>query len=292
MNDFKFDPGLHNESSSDNTFYTSAFHNTKTRVPVQKENEAQIRPVNKTKAGQDRTHGYALNHRISMCSVIFGYADEELKVLLMDADSQYDGAPGVDPVNYPLALPGCLASPNQTLEISAREMIQELTGDENFFIEQVYSFGNPAKTTTLDEAQPDTWEITIAFFALVNVSDRNPGSSFYLSPAKWYPLSQVSELSPYQNKIVTKALSTLRFEIRHFPIAFELLPEKFTLAQVQSLYEAISGKKLDKRNFRKKLKALNLISPAGEKVKNVIARPSELFVFNRDVYSDSHNSIL
>ena len=99
-------------------------------------------------------------------------------------------------------------------------------------------------------------------------------------------------MSQYQGRIVEKALATLRFEIRHFPIAFELLPEKFTLAQVQSLYQAISGKMLDKRNFRKKLKALNLVSPAGEKIKNVIARPSELFVFNRNIYSDSHNSIL
>ena len=237
------------------------------------------------KGAATNTLSNALNHRISMCCVVFGYQDEQLKVLLLNDEDA-------------VSLPGCLANNNQTLETSARQIIGELSGAENFFLEQVYSFGNPpvGESKTIQEEtdilSATAWEITVAFFALLNTVEgsANPVTSY--RGAKWFSLNEIRDLNAGQKRIVEKALATLRFDIRYFPIAFELLPEKFTLTQVQSLYEAISGKKLDKRNFRKKLKALNLILPAGEKQKNSIARPSELFVFNRDIYSDSHNSIL
>jgi 8-oxo-dGTP diphosphatase len=295
MSDFKFNPGLPHEGSNENSFYTNPTLGNKSTSLQQKKKDVETAKhafTVKTKTGGAAViNSAAINHRISMCSVIFGYEEDELKILLVDTDT----VNGVEFGNDNRVLPGCLATANQTLENSAREMIEELTGAENFFIEQVYSFGNPARGGEAEAAGsgtlPDTWEITVAFFALVKIPEGISYSS-YVNGAKWYSITEAAALSPYQNKIVEKALATLRFEIRHFPIAFELLPEKFTLAQVQSLYQAISGKKLDKRNFRKKLKALNLVSPAGEKIKNVIARPSELFVFNRNIYSDSHNSIL
>jgi len=285
MNDFRFDPGLLDEGSNENSFYTGSTQNGRTAHLLQKKQTEGLKQVS-SKVADNGGIGVntGLNHRISMCSVVFGYDEDELKILLLEAQGAED--------KFKLVLPGCLATANQTLENSARAMITELSGAENFFMEQVYSFGNPARVSAAGQSdEPNTWEITVAFFALVNIPASPPYNSSAYEP-KWYSLSKANSLSPYQNKIVDKALSTLRFEIRHFPIAFELLPEKFTLAQVQSLYQAISGKKLDKRNFRKKLKALNLVSPAGEKIKNVIARPSELFVFNRDIYTDSHNSIL
>jgi 8-oxo-dGTP diphosphatase len=273
VNDFKlYPPGLDEGGNHERTFYA---HNTVVHETEKK--KSTLKPVT----------GTALNHRISMCCVVFGYEEGELKILLLE------GSEG----EAMLELPGRPATENQTLEISARQMVHELSGCESFFIEQLYSFGNPGGVLTNGKPTGkgpliNTWEITVAFFALLNADSASPSYAFSNSGAKWYSLDQIIELSAHQNRIVTKALATLRFEICHFPIAFELLPEKFTLLQVQSLYEAISGKKLDKRNFIKKLKTLNLVLPSGEKQKNAIARPSGLFVFNRDVYTDSHNSIL
>ena len=285
MNDFKFyPPGLDTGSSSERAFYPDTNTvNSAVQSEVEK-NKGKI-SLNKHINGV-AVNNTALNHRISMCCVVFGYEDDELKVMMLESGEE-DG--------QGFELPGCLATGNQTLEASARQMVYELSGNERFFIEQVYSFGNPGgvlSNKSDKDILTDTWEITVAFFALLNADSASPSYAFSNSGARWYSLSQISGLSAYQNRIVTKALATLRFEIRHFPIAFELLPEKFTLQQVQNLYEAISGKKLDRRNFRKKLKALNLVLPSGEKQKNIIARPSELFVFNRDAYNDSHNSIL
>ena len=285
MNDFKFyPPGLETGSSSERAFYPdSNTVNTTVQSEVEKSRGRVI--VNKHMNGV-AVNDTALNHRISMCCVVFGYEDDELKVMMLETGDEHG------PV---LELPGGLATGNQTLEATARQMGYDLSGNERFFIEQVYSFGNPGgvlSNKTDKDILTDTWEITVAFFALLNADSASPSYAFSNSGARWYSLSQIAELSAYQNRIVAKALATLRFEIRHFPIAFELLPEKFTLQQVQNLYQAISGKKLDRRNFRKKLKALNLVMPSGEKQKNIIARPSELFVFNREAYNDSHNSIL
>ena len=287
MSDFKFPPnGLDEEGTARQPFYTGVnVSNTNTVKDASLQSSSKSLPqTGKQFVNGNEAQAAGLNHRISMCSVVFGYESDELKVLMLEADAENDSN------TTKLKLPGALATANQTLEVSARQMIQDLTGAEQFFVEQVYSFGNPARSD--EHASANTWEITVAFFALLNADSTMPNPVFLGSGARWFSLNEVKQLSEYQNKIVAKALATLRFEIRHFPIAFELLPQKFTLAQVQNLYEAISGNKLDKRNFRKKLKALNLVLPAGEKQKNIIARPSELFVFNRSAYSDSHNSIL
>jgi len=289
VSDFKIYPSGPDEGSSNERFFYSSIEQ-RTKKPStsgnQLANKSKTKKQAKTDAGKTATvNEVALNHRISMCCVVFGYEEDELKVLLLETDNN---------MGVGLTLPGCLAADNQTLEGLARQMVSDLSGAEKFFLEQVYSFGMPPKpgAATSEEMRADAWEITVAFFALLNADSTAANPAFSSQKAKWYSLTEVSGLSLHQKRIVDKALDTLRFEIRYFPIAFELLPEKFTLTQVQSLYEAISGKKLDKRNFRKKVKALNLIAPAGEKQKNNIARPSELFVFNRDFYSDSPNSIL
>ena len=287
MSDFKFPPnGLDEEGTARQPFYTGVTVSDTNAVKdvLLQGNGKSVPQTSKQLANSNEAPATGLNHRISMCSVVFGYENDELKVLMLEADADCNHKAGK------LKLPGALATANQTLESSARQMIEDLTGVKQFFVEQVYSFGNPAGNH--EQSAANTWEITVAFFALLNADSTMPNPIFLGSGARWYSLNEVKQLSEYQNKIVAKALATLRFEIRHFPIAFELLPQKFTLAQVQSLYEAISGNKLDKRNFRKKLKALNLVLPAGEKQKNIIARPSELFVFNRGAYADSHNSIL
>jgi len=277
VNDFKiYPPGL-DAGSNERPFYND------NNAPANEKSDDNTSLTKRRAAGET---GEVLNHKISMCCIVFGYEEGELKILLLESEA---GSP------FALELPGGLATSNQTLETSARQMVADLSGSERFFIEQVYSFGNPGGVlSNLGNNEPlgNTWEITVAFFALLNADSTSPSYAFTSSGAKWYSLKQINQLSAYQNMIVTRALNTLRFEIRHFPIAFELLPEKFTLLQVQSLYEAISGKKLDKRNFRKKLKSLNLVLPSGEKQKNIVARPSELFIFNRETYADSHNSIL
>ena len=292
MSDFKFyPPGLEDSGSQERNFYPDVAHST-VNISKNNEREPERKPLAKTRPADAATSNTALNHRISMCSVVFGYIDDELMVLLLESDQ----AEAKDQ-KARLELPGGLATENQTLESSARQLVQQLSGQESFYMEQVYSFGNPGKSLNIElvndnDTSPPTWEITVAFFALLNAETTNINQVSQSKSAGWYSLKQIKHLSPYQNQIVAKALATLQFEIRYFPIAFELLPEKFTMAQVQSIYEAISGKKLDKRNFQKKVKALRLIRPSGQKQRNMVARPSQLFVFNRDAYDDSHNSIL
>ena len=108
---------------------------------------------------------------------------------------------------------------------------------------------------------------------------------------KWYPLKQVPKLALNHNQVLDKALETLRFKLKYFPLAFELLPEKFTLGQAQGLYEIISGKKLDKRNFRKKLTSQDLLVQLKEKQKGVAHKPALYYRFNFDAYMQQQSDI-
>lgn len=201
--------------------------------------------------------------------VVFGFDEGALKILLIRR--------GIAPFKNQWALPGGFVKPEETLDDAARRELQEETGLREIYLEQLYTFG---------EIQRDPRErvISVAYFALVRRADYLPEASTDADEAAWFEAGETPRLAFDHTEILKTALERLRGKIRWQPVGFELLPEKFTLTQFQGLYEAILGRALDKRNFRKKLLALSLLSPLDEHTTAGSRRPAQLFRFDRGRY--------
>ena len=231
---------------------------------------------------------FELNPHVSVDCVIFGYDFDELKELLIERNYPVNEALPNGARVTDWVLPGNLVRDDEDLDASARRILKELTGLENIFMEQFYAFGDPNRVRKEQDkdwlqsmrAQPEARVITIAYFALVKLNDYVPKPDSFARKFEWYSVNQIPKLAFDHNQIVVKALQTLRFKLKHYPIAFELLPPEFTLSQVQKLYEAISGQALDKRNFRRKMKSLNLLVPLNQKQKGVSHKPALVYKFN------------
>ena len=171
----------------------------------------------------------------SVDNIIFGFDNGELKVLLIKR--------GTDPYNGLWALPGDLVYPNEDLETAANRVLNELTGLKRVYLEQVYSFGAV-------DRHPLGRVITIAYFSLVKISDFVIVPSSFAQKAQWHKVrdAQQLELAFDHNAILDKCFEALKTRVRYRPVGFELLPPKFTLTELQHLYEAILRTKLDKRN--------------------------------------------
>ncbi len=227
-----------------------------------------------------------LNPRISVDCVIFGFDLNQLKVLVIersisDSDKQI------------LTLPGDLIYEAENLEIAADRVLFELTGLETIFLEQVGAFGDTdrlnkeadKKWLRAVREEPEARVITIAYFSLVNIHEYAPQASSFAKSAAWIPLNEIDELAFDHFDILQTALKKLKNKIRIQPVGFNLLPEKFTLSQLQKLYEAILGRELDKRNFRRKMLKLQLVEMLEERQEKVPHKPSQYFKFNETNYN-------
>ena len=201
--------------------------------------------------------------------VVFGFEDSALKVLLIRR--------GIEPFRDCWALPGGFVRTDETLDEAARRELVEETALENVYLEQLYSFGAVAR-------DPRERVVSVAYFALVRSADHLPAASTDAAEADWFDVAEVPELAFDHSEILAVALARLRGKIRWQPVGFELLPGKFTLTRIQALYEAILGRELDKRNFRKKLLALDLLVPLDETTTASSRRPAQLFRFDRRKY--------
>ena len=152
-----------------------------------------------------------------------------------------------------------------------------MTGVSNIYLEQLRAFGDT-------ERYPTKRVITIAYFALVKPEDYTLHAGFTASEAKWFKVSEIPGLPYDHGKILKAGLNHLRHKVRHEPIGFNLLPKKFTLLQLQELYEAILEKKLDKPNFRRKLMKMNLLEVCKEKQTDVSHRAASLYRFDKKIY--------
>jgi 8-oxo-dGTP diphosphatase len=121
--------------------------------------------------------------------------------------------------------------------------------------------------------------VTIAYYSLIKIDESN-----VTEKTLWHPIENLPELIFDHNQIINRALEILRREIRTEPVCFELLPKKFTIRQMQNLYEAILGEKLDNRNFRKKIRPMEFLIPLSDKEKNVNHKPAQLFRFDKKLY--------
>jgi 8-oxo-dGTP diphosphatase len=200
--------------------------------------------------------------------VVFASENRELKALLVQRTHP--------PFPQAWALPGGFLH-DESLDDAAGRYLREQVGLRDVFMEQLYTFGE------LDR-DPRERVVSVAYYALVRVPDRRRRAQTDVAGARWFGIDELPHLAFDHELIVDRAHARLRARLRHAPLAFELLPPRFSLTQLQLLYETVLGTSLDKRNFRKKLAALDFIVETGELEANVQRRRARLFRFDRRRY--------
>jgi 8-oxo-dGTP diphosphatase len=204
--------------------------------------------------------------------VVFGVTFESggpaLRVLLIER--------GGKPFQGAMALPGGFVHIDETLDDAARRELSEETGLGDVFLEQLYTFGAV-------DRDPRGRVVSVAYYALVNLADHRVQSGSDARAARWLPVQDARGLAFDHDAVLAIALERLRAKVRYQPIGFELLPERFTLSQLQALYEAILGEPLDKRNFRKRFLAMGLLAEAGTE-RGVPHRAARLYRFDKRRY--------
>ncbi|QMW00583.1 NUDIX hydrolase [Spirosoma foliorum] len=235
-------------------------------------------------------HKQYLSH-LSIDPVIFGYHDQQLKILLL----RWRGLNG-------WGLPGGFIRKREPLSQAANRILQERTGLDNVFLQQFQVFGDSPyrlqernaqefANTYGFEVDTDHWlferTLSISYFALVDYSRVSVTTDFFTDGYQWCDVSEIPSLLFDQNEVVEKALATLRLQIYHQPIGYNLLPDKFTLPEIHSLYETILGKKLDPWNFGKKLVSLGLINKLDERRSIGAHRSPYLYQFDKEAYENA-----
>lgn len=209
---------------------------------------------------------------VAVDSIIFGYDEggRELKLLLLKRNFQ--------PAMGEWSLMGGFLNKEESIDSAAKRILHQLTGLSDVYMEQLYSFGEI-------DRDPGDRIISVAYFALIKINDsdlelvKNHG-------ATWVPISSLPQLIFDHNQMVERAMKKLQVRARTQPIGFELLPEKFTIPQLQGLYEAIYNKPLDKRNFRRKLLAMDLLEKQEEKEKESSRKGAWYYRFDEKKYED------
>ena len=209
---------------------------------------------------------------VTVDNVIFGFDKEGLKVLLIKR--------GEEPFLDAWALPGYFMLEKEDLDTAAQRVLKQLTGLEDVYLEQVNSFGAV-------DRHPSGRVLTVAYYSLIKIKayQFNPQSDVSRF-VKWVKLSEAKELAFDHYKILMACFQRLKRRLRTEPVGFELLPRKFTLSELQHLYEEILETKLDKRNFRKKIISMKLLVDLGETQKAVAHRPAKLYKFDKAKYNE------
>ena len=200
--------------------------------------------------------------------VIFGFNGSGLEVLLIQR--------GIEPFIGHWALPGGFVEENENLEDAARRELAEETGLGNVFLEQLFTFGKPGR-------DPRGHVVSIAYYALVRPEQHPAKGDSDAREARWFPVGQLPPLAFDHTEILATATARLRGKVRYQPIGFELLPKRFTLTELQTLYEAILGRHVDKRNFRKKVMAFDFLVGLDDFTSGP-HRPARLYRFDRRKY--------
>ena len=203
--------------------------------------------------------------------VIFGFDGGELKVLLIERN--------IEPYNGYWALPGGFIDMNEDAETCARRKLREETALENVYIEQLFTFSSV-------DRDPRYRVISIAYYALVKLSDYPARAGSGAGHVQWFPLSEVPVLAFDHAGILEMAKQRLKGKIKYQPIGFELLPEKFTLPELHKLYEMVLETPLDRRNFRKKMLSFNLLIDSNEWAKGAPNRAAKLYRFDKQKYEE------
>lgn len=200
--------------------------------------------------------------------IIFGFDQDNLKILLIKRD--------FEPEKGKWSLMGGFLRPDETLDDAASRILQKLTGLHDIYLDQLRSFSQP-------ERDPVDRTVSTAYYALINIEEHNQELTKKHS-AEWFNIQDIPSLIFDHNEMIRQAIKRLRYKASVEPIGFELLPEKFTMRQLQKLYEAILGQKLDKRNFIKKILSQDVLIKLDEKDMTSSKKGSFLYKFDAEKY--------
>jgi len=220
---------------------------------------------------------------VSVDCVVFGYSNEKLKVLLIKRKAIQNVS------TEQFALPGDLVEENESLDDAAEKILFSLTKIDGIFLKQFHTFGDPNRVSAIKDQEwlrafrknPEARVVTVAYFALVKSEDYQPVPSSFAGETQWTPINEVPMLAFDHNKILDSAYQALKEKLIEKQMGFELLPKKFTLTELQTLYETILNVKYDKRNFRKSHKGKPFLKELNEKVKGVAHRPANLYTYKK-----------
>lgn len=209
---------------------------------------------------------------MSVDCVIFGYTDADLYVALRECN--------MPPYEGEFSLVGDLLKNDEDLDSAAYRIVSERTNLENIYLEQVQCFSNLKR-------HPLGRVITVAYYSLLKIDDYHALEEKDHSLI-WTNVNEVDKLAFDHKEIFNTCLTKLRKQIKEHPIGFNLLPKKFTINQLQQLYEVVLGMEFDKRNFRRKLKSLDVIMDLNESEKDVAHRPAKLYAFDLEKYETAN----
>lgn len=214
------------------------------------------------------TYEYA-RAALTVDCVVFGVDEQELKLLLIQR--------GNAPFLGTWALPGGFVHVDEPLEAAAARELQEEAGVAPLFLEQLFTFGAV-------ERDPRDRVVSVAYYTLVKLSDHKVRAATDAADAAWFGVNDLPSLAFDHEAIVQTALARLKGKVRYQPIGFELLPHKFTLSQLQRLYEIVLERELDKRNFRKKVLGMDILIETDELERDVAHRAARLYRFDERKY--------
>jgi len=204
---------------------------------------------------------------ISVDCVIFGFDENELKVLLIKSDlKKFEGQ---------WSLLGDLVSTQEDLEQAAYRILKERTGMDDVYLEQVRTFGRVSR-------HPAARVVTIAYCSLINIQHHK--LKILDNELHWHRVTSLTEMAFDHQEILNVCYAWLQKRIQEHPLGFSLLPKKFSLRELQNLYEAILGVKMDRRNFRKKFFSMDLLEDTGEFETDMPHRPGKLYKFSYEKY--------
>ena len=208
--------------------------------------------------------------------IIFGFDGQDLKLLLIQR--------GFEPRKGSWSLMGGFVQPGENFEVAAARILKDLTGLHGVYLEQLHAFGKP-------DRDPVDRTISIAYFALVDIHkyELQLSDDYH---AEWFPLKKIPSLIFDHNTMVDMAKKKLRYKAAFHPILFELLPEKFTIPQLHSLYEGVYDTELDKRNFSRKIMSTNLLLKQQEKEKENSKKGAFYYKLNKKKYNSAFNAFL
>lgn len=210
---------------------------------------------------------------VAVDCIIFGFAEGELNLLLLKRS--------MEPALGCWSLPGGFIKEHESAEEAASRVLSSLTGLDQLYMEQLRIF-------TEEQRDPGERVLSVAYYALVNVEDYDR-VQVQQHNAHWRNINDLPELIFDHDDMVRSALKRLRRKASTEPVGFNLLPEKFTVPQLQALYEAVYGRSIDKRNFRKKIQTMDFLEKSEEKDKSSSKRGAFLYTFNQERYEKAIN---
>ncbi|CAA0183223.1 NUDIX hydrolase [Tenacibaculum maritimum] len=211
------------------------------------------------------------NIKVAVDAVVFGYEKKELSILLIKR--------GIAPFKDSWALPGGLVLENESLEEAVQRELKEETGVAIDYLEQLYTFGKPLR-------DPRNRVVSITYFGLISPTNFKILAATDAVEAQWFPIRKLPELAFDHDQILAVALKRLQSKINYQPIGFELLNTTFPFSDLEHLYQTILNRKIDRRNFRKKILSFGILTETDQIYKPSSGRPAKLFQFNAAKYKE------